>query len=212
MARYTKALCRLCRREGMKLFLKGQRCLTEKCACSTSRRPYIPGMHHNSPRRKLSEYGKQLREKQKAKRIYGIFERQFRRYFSIANRLPGETGENLLRLLATRLDNVVYEGGFALSRRQARLFVTHGKVLVNGKRINIPSYQVKPGQRISLSESISNNENVLKAISEAQKKKTTPSWFEVNYDKKEILIKNQPTRTDISVPIQEQLIVELYSK
>lgn len=210
MARYTKALCRLCRREGMKLFLKGERCTTEKCAFS--RRPYIPGMHHDSPRKKLSEYGKQLREKQKAKRIYGIFERQFRRYFSIANRLPGETGENLLRLLATRLDNVVYEGGFALSRRHARMLVSHGKVLVNGKRINIPSYNVKPGEKINLSESILNNENVIKAISEAQKKKTTPSWMEVNFEKKEILIKNQPTRTDITVPIQEQLIVELYSK
>ncbi len=210
MARYTKALCRLCRREGMKLFLKGDRCTTEKCAFS--RRPYIPGMHHDSPRRKLSEYGKQLREKQKAKRIYGIFERQFKRYFSIANRLPGETGENLLRLLETRLDNVIYESGFTLSRRQARLFVSHGKVFVNGKRINIPSFNVKPGTKISFSESISNNENVLKAIAEAQKKKTTPSWLEVNYEKKEILIKNQPVRSDISVPIQEQLIVELYSK
>jgi len=210
LARYTKALCRLCRREGMKLFLKGDRCTTEKCAFS--RRPYIPGMHHDSPRRKLSEYGKQLREKQKAKRIYGIFERQFRRSFSIANRLPGETGENLLRLLETRLDNVIYERGFALSRRQARLFVSHGKVLVNGKRINIPSYNVKPGMKISFSESVSNNINITKAIDEAKKKKTTPSWMEVNYEKKEILIKNQPVRTDISVPIQEQLIVELYSK
>ena len=210
MARYTKALCRLCRREGMKLFLKGDRCTTEKCAFS--RRPYIPGMHHDSPRRKLSEYGRQLREKQKAKRIYGIFERQFRRYFSIANRLPGETGENLLRLLETRLDNVIYESGFALSRRQARLFVSHGKVLVNGKRVNISSYNVKSGERISLSESIINNDNITKAIAEAQKKKTTPSWMEVNFDKREIVIKNQPARTDISVPIQEQLIVELYSK
>lgn len=194
----------------MKLFLKGDRCITEKCAFS--RRPYIPGMHHDSQRKKLSEYGKQLREKQKAKRIYGIFERQFRRYFSIANRLPGETGENLLRLLATRLDNVVYEGGFALSRRHARTLVSHGKVLVNGKRINIPSYNVKPGEKINLSDSILNNDNVTKAISEAQKKRTTPSWMEVNFEKREILIKNQPVRTDISVPIQEQLIVELYSK
>lgn len=210
MARYTKALCRLCRREGIKLFLKGERCTTEKCAFS--RRPYIPGMHHDSPRRKLSEYGKQLREKQKAKRIYGIFEKQFRRYFSIANRLSGETGENLLRLLETRLDNVIYVSGFALSRRQARLFVSHGKVLINGKRINIPSFNVKPGEKISLSESILNNENVTKAITEAQKKKIAPSWLEVNFEKREILIKNKPSRMDISVPIQEQLIVELYSK
>jgi small subunit ribosomal protein S4 len=194
----------------MKLFLKGDRCTTEKCAFS--RRPYIPGMHHDSPRRKLSEYGKQLREKQKAKRIYGIFERQFRRYFSIANRLPGETGENLLRLLEMRLDNIVYEGGFAQSRRQARLFVSHGKVMVNGKRISIPSYQIKPGQKISLSESILKNENVEKTIAESQKRRTTPSWMDVNFERKEILIKNQPVRTDISVPIQEQLIVELYSK
>ncbi|HPD18606.1 MAG TPA: 30S ribosomal protein S4, partial [Candidatus Goldiibacteriota bacterium] len=133
-------------------------------------------------------------------------------YFSIANRLPGETGENLLRLLEMRLDNIVYESGFAQSRRQARLFVSHGKVMVNGKRINISSYQVKPGQKISLSESILNNENVAKTITEAQKRRTTPSWMDVNFEKKEILIKNQPVRTDISVPIQEQLIVELYSK
>lgn len=210
MARYTKALCRLCRREGIKLFLKGDRCTTEKCAFS--RRPYIPGMHHDSPRRKLSEYGKQLREKQKAKRIYGIFERQFRRYFSIANKLPGETGENLLRLLETRLDNVIYKAGFSLSRRQARLFVSHGHILVNNKRVNIPSYQVRPGEKISLTEKISNNENINKAIAESQKKKIAPSWMEVNFEKKEILIKNQPARTDIAVPIQEQLIVELYSK
>lgn len=210
MARYTKALCRLCRREGIKLFLKGDRCTTEKCAFS--RRPYIPGMHHDSPRRKLSEYGKQLREKQKAKRIYGIFERQFRRYFSIANKLPGETGENLLRLLETRLDNVIYKAGFSLSRRQARLIVSHGHILVNNKKINIPSYQVRPGEKIGLTEKISNNESINKAIAEAQKKKTAPSWMEVNYEKKEILIKNQPARTDITVPIQEQLIVELYSK
>jgi small subunit ribosomal protein S4 len=148
LARYREALCRLCRREDTKLFLKGDRCYTEKCAFS--RRPYIPGQHHDTKSKKLSEYGRQLREKQKVKRIYGVLERQFRTYFVMANRKAGETGENFLRILEKRLDNAVYRCGFAASRREARQLVNHGHVIVNGRKINIPAYQVRPGEKITL--------------------------------------------------------------
>lgn len=211
MARYTKALCRLCRREGIKLFLKGDRCLTEKCAFS--RRSYIPGVQHvEAHSRKLSEYGKQLREKQKAKRIYGIMERQFKRYFNIANKKAGDTGLNLLKLLETRLDNVIYRAGFAKSRIIARQLVSHGKVLVNGKKVNIPSYQVRPGEIISINEKAASLEIIRVAIEEAKKRGGVPSWLQADLEKKEIRIKNEPTRADIAIPVQEQLIVELYSK
>jgi len=211
LARYTKALCRLCRREGIKLFLKGDRCLTEKC--SFSRRNYIPGVHHTETHlRKLSEYGKQLREKQKAKRIYGIMERQFKRYFNIANKKVGDTGLNLLKLLETRLDNVIYRVGFAKSRIIARQLVSHGKILVNGKKVNIPSYQVKPGEVISIKEKASSLEIIKQAIEESKKKGNFPSWLQVDFEKKEVSVKSEPTRTDIAIPVQEQLIVELYSK
>jgi small subunit ribosomal protein S4 len=210
LARYTKALCRLCRREGMKLFLKGDRCMTEKCAFS--RRPYIPGMHHDNQKKKISEYGRQLREKQKVKRIYGVLERQFRRYFYEANRRPGETGENLLKILETRLDNVVHKAGFTTSRRDARQLVSHGHVRINGKKVDIPSYEVKAGEKITLSEKAVNLERVKKSLAEALKKRVTPTWLDVNFDTKEAVVKNAPVRTDISIPVQEQLIVELYSK
>ena len=210
MARYTKALCRLCRREGMKLFLKGDRCMTEKCAFS--RRPYIPGMHHDNQKKKISEYGRQLREKQKVKRIYGVLERQFRRYFYEANRRPGETGENLLKILETRLDNVVHKAGFTTSRRDARQLVSHGHVKINGKKVDIPSYEVRAGEKITLSEKAVNLERVKKSLAEALKKRATPTWLDVNFDTKEAVVKNAPVRTDISIPVQEQLIVELYSK
>ncbi len=210
MARYKDALCRLCRREGIKLFLKGERCLTEKC--SFSRRPYIPGQHHNNQRRKISEYGKQLREKQKVKRIYGVLERQFRKYFEAADRKPGETGENLLKMLEKRLDNTMHKAGFVSSRNEGRQFVTHGHVRINGKKVNIPSYQVKPGEIITLSEKIINLDAIKKSIAAAQKKRTVPTWLEMNFDKKEVTVKNDPIRTDIAIPVQEQLIVELYSK
>lgn len=210
MARYTKALCRQCRREGIKLFLKGDRCLTDKCAFS--RRPYIPGQHHENQRKKISEYGKQLREKQKVKRIYGVFERQFRKYYEEANRRGGETGENLLKLLEKRLDNTVYKAGFAVSRRVARQLVNHGLVTVKGKKVTIPSYQVRPGEVITLNEKGLNLDAVKKALADAQKKKTVPTWMEINFDKRVCTIKNDPVRTDIALPIQEQLIVELYSK
>ncbi len=210
MARYTKALCRQCRREGTKLFLKGDRCSTEKCAFS--RRSYIPGQHHETAKKKLSEYGKQLREKQKVKRIYGVFERQFRKYFEEANRRQGETGENLLKMLEKRLDNVVLRAGFAGARRFSRQLVTHGHVLVNGKKVNIASYQVKAGDKITLKESTFNLNSVKNAFAFAQKRKNVPTWIEVDFEKKTALIKNDPARTDINLPIQEQLIVELYSK
>jgi small subunit ribosomal protein S4 len=210
LARYTKALCRLCRREGMKLFLKGDRCMTEKCAFS--RRPYIPGMHHENQKRKISEYGRQLREKQKVKRIYGVMERQFRRYFTEANRRPGGTGENLLKILETRLDNVIHKAGFVASRREGRKLVSHGHVRINGKKVNIPSYEVKAGEKITLSDKAINLESVKKSMSESLKKRTTPTWIDMNFDKKEAVVKNAPIRTDITIPVQEQLIVELYSK
>lgn len=210
MARYTKALCRQCRREGTKLFLKGDRCATEKCAFS--RRPYIPGQHHETAKKKMSEYGKQLREKQKVKRIYGVFERQFRKYFEEANRRQGETGGNLLKMLEKRLDNVILRAGFAGARRFSRQLVTHGHVLVNGRKVSIASYQVKAGDRITLKESAFNLNGVKNAFAFAQKRKNVPTWIEVDFEKKTALIKNDPARTDINLPIQEQLIVELYSK
>ena len=211
MARYTKALCRLCRREGIKLFLKGDRCITEKCAFS--RRSYIPGVQHvEAHSRKLSEYGRQLREKQKAKRIYGIMERQFKRYFNIANKKAGDTGLNLLKLLETRLDNVIFRAGFAKSRIIARQLVNHGKIMVNGKKVTIPSYQVKQGEVISVKEKASSLEIIGVAIEDAKKRGNIPSWLDVDYDKKEIRVKSEPTRTDIAIPVQEQLIIELYSK
>jgi small subunit ribosomal protein S4 len=211
LARYRAALCRQCRREGIKLYLKGDRCMTDKCAFS--RRPYIPGMHHDTQRgRKLSEYGKQLREKQKVKRIYGVFEKQFRRYFEMAVQRQGETGENLLKILERRLDNTVHKCGYAVSRREARQIVLLGFVRVNGKKVNIASYEVKPGEKITLSETGLNLLSVKKALLEASKKKTVPTWIEMNFEKNEAVIKNEPVRTDIGIPVQEQLIVELYSK
>jgi len=211
LARYRESLCRLCRREGMKLFLKGDRCQTDKCAYS--RRPYIPGQHHDDSRgRKISEYGKQLREKQKVKRIYGVYERQFRRYFEVSDRKKGETGENLLKMLEKRLDNVIFRSGFAVSRRVARELVSHGHIIVNGKKINIASYEVRPGDKITLKAETLNLASVKKAVDESKKTRSTPTWIEMNFDRLEASIKNDPIRADIALPVQEQLIVELYSK
>jgi len=210
LARYKEALCRQCRREGIKLFLKGDRCMTEKC--SFSRRPYIPGQHHDNQRRKVSEYGRQLREKQKVKRIYGVLEKQFRKYFVMADRKAGETGENLLKILEKRLDNSVHKAGFTSSRREARQLASHGHVRINGRKVNIPSYQVRPGDKITLSEKALNLGTVKKALADAQKKKSVPTWIEMNFDRNEASVKNEPIRTDIAIPVQEQLIVELYSK
>ena len=208
MARYTDASCRLCRREGQKLFLKGDRCYTEKCAMVG--RAYPPGMHGQG-RSKTSEYGSQLREKQKAKRYYGVLESQFRSYFEMAERRPGQTGENLLAILETRLDNVVYRLGFAMSRAEARQLVTHGHVTVNGKRVNIPSFLVKPGMIISLRERSRSLEKI-KSNVEANAFRQPPKWLE--YDANNMIVKvvGVPAREDIDLPIEEHLIVELYSK
>ncbi|HPW55059.1 MAG: 30S ribosomal protein S4 [Thermoanaerobaculaceae bacterium] len=208
MARYHEPVCRLCRREGMKLFLKGERCFKEKCA--VERRSYAPGQH-GKRRNKMQPYGLQLREKQKVRRVYGVLERQFRRYFAEANRQKGVTGENLLRLLETRLDNVVYSLGFASSRSQARQLVRHGHVTVDGRRVNLPSFRVKPGMEVALKEDVRTNAFVVEALETAQGR-GVPPWLELdsaNFRGKVVAL---PTREDIRLPIQEQLIVELYSR
>jgi len=204
----AQSVCRLCRREGIKLFLKGTRCETEKCAFE--RRGYAPGQH-GQKRRKDTEYGLQLREKQKVKRIYGLFESQFRRYFSIASRKKGVTGETLLQLLEQRLDNTLYRMGFAESRRQARQVVKHGQVLVNGKKVDIPSYTLKAGDQVSLLEKFRANV-VLKKSIEALQKRGVPEWLDVDAGSFSGTFKKVPTKEEIALPVQEQLIVELYSK
>ena len=208
MARYTGAVCRLCRREGQKLFLKGERCYTAKC--SVDRRTYAPGQHGQG-RKKASEYGKQLRTKQYARRYYGVLEGQFRHYFEMAEKMPGVTGENLLRLLESRLDNVVYRLGFASSRAEARQLVTQGHFTVNGRKVNIPSYLTKVGQTIALKDT-SRQLGKMKAILEANSARPVPKWLELNRDAQEAKIVAVPVREDIDLPIEETLIVELYSK
>lgn len=208
MARYTGPLCRLCRREGMKLFLKGTRCYTEKCAFE--RRKYPPGQHgHN--RGKLSDYGLQLREKQKVKRIYGVLERQFKNYFERATKMKGVTGENLLKLLERRLDNVVYRMGFAVNRRQARQLVRHGFFLVNGRKVDIPSYLVKPGDIIEVIPKGKELEVIKESLALAEQR-GFPEWVEVNIEEKKGKFVRVPERQEIQIPVQEQLIVEFYSK
>ena len=208
MARYTEAVCRQCRREGQKLFLKGDKCYTDKCAMATRA---VPPGQHGQGRSKNSEYGQQLREKQKAKRFYGVLESQFASYFEMAERRPGQTGENLLSILESRLDNVVYRLGFAMSRAEARQMVTHGHITVNGRKVNIPSYQVKPGMVIALKESSRGIEKI-KANIEANAFRPAPKWLE--YDQTNNLAKviAVPARDDVDLPIEEHLIVELYSK
>lgn len=208
MARYKGPVCRLCRREGIKLFLKGDRCYSPKCAID--RRGYAPGQHGRM-RRKMSEYGLQLREKQKARRMYGVLEKQFRGYYKEAVRQRGVTGEVLLRLLETRLDNVVYRMGFAVSRPQARQLVRYGHIEVNGKRVTIPSYEVKEKDVITVREK-SRSLGLFKEISELGESKVVPDWLSVNHDTLTGEVVSLPTREDIDVPIQEHLIVELYSK
>jgi small subunit ribosomal protein S4 len=204
----VQAVCRICRREGMKLYLKGTRCESEKCAFE--RRGYAPGQH-GQKRHKDTEYGLQLREKQKVKRIYGLFEKQFRRYFSIAARKKGVTGENLLQLLEQRLDNTVYRLGFSESRRQARQVVRHGMILVNGKKVDIPSYTLKAGDKIAIQEKFKQN-LVLKRSVESLQKRGVPEWLEVDVTTLSGSFKKIPTKDEIALPVQEQLIVELYSK
>lgn len=208
MARYRGSVCRLCRREGRKLFLKGERCYTDKC--SVDRRPYAPGQHGQG-RKKLSEYGLQLREKQKAKRIYGVLEAQFRNYFAEADRRPGITGENLLKILETRLDNVVFRAGLGRSRTEARQVVRHNHIEINGKRVNIPSYQVRVGDVIEIKEKSLNIQR-FKDVLESTDSRLIPDWMDVDQENKVIKVLDVPTREQIDVPVEETLIVELYSK
>jgi len=208
MARYTGASCKLCRREGQKLFLKAERCYTNKC--SIDRRPYAPGMH-GQQRKKVSEYGLQLREKQKAKRFYGVLESQFRRYYEMAIRKKGVTGENLLQILESRLDNVVHRMGFGSSRDEARQLVTHGHFFVNGRRVSIPSYLVKPGDEIEVAQG-SRKSPRFKEILDITGSKVVPKWLEVDQENLNGKVVSMPNREDIDLPIQEHLIVELYSK
>jgi len=208
MARYTGPVCRLCRREGAKLYLKGDRCYTNKCGID--RRGYAPGQHGQG-RRKPSEYGVQLREKQKARRIYGILENQFRNYFEKAERQKGITGENLLRLLERRLDNVVYRMGYAGSRAEARQLVRHGHFTVNGNKVNIPSYLTRVGEVIDVREKSRENPRI-KELAEQAARRTPPAWLEVSADQFTGKVVTVPSRDDIDVPIEEHLIVELYSR
>jgi small subunit ribosomal protein S4 len=208
MARYSGPVCRLCRREGIKLYLKGDKCYTDKCP--VTRRNYAPGQHGQG-RKKFSEYGLQLREKQKARRFYGILEKQFSRYYQLASKQKGITGENLLVLLETRLDNVVYRLGFASSRAEARQLVRHGHFAVNGRKVNIPSFRVKVGDIVALRAK--NNDSVkIKEILEAAEDKTPPAWLERDVQNVAGRVLRLPTREDIDVPVEEHLIVELYSK
>jgi small subunit ribosomal protein S4 len=206
MARDTGPQCKLCRREGQKLFLKGERCLTDKCG--VDRRAYPPG-EHGRGRAKQSEYRVQLREKQKARRYYGVLERQFRGYYARASRQSGVTGENLLRLLESRLDNVLVRLGFAASRRQARQLVLHGHWMVNGRRVNVPSYQVRPDDVITLKPS-SKVDQVVRDATELTS--VVPAWLQADFDGLTAKVLRFPDRQEIDAPVQEQLIVELYSK
>jgi len=209
LARYRGPVCRLCRREGMKLFLKGERCYKEKCAIERRNAP--PGQHGAARRRKVRAYGLQLREKQKLRRVYGLLEGQFRRTFSEASRRKGVTGESLLQYLELRLDNVVYSLGFATSRNQARQLVRHGHIDVNGRRVNIPSFRVRPGLEISVREKSRKNEQIKEAIEFAQGR-GVPAWLELDGDAFQGKVIELPVREDIRFPIQEQLVVELYSR
>jgi small subunit ribosomal protein S4 len=206
MARYTGPACKLCRREGVKLYLKGDRCYSDKCAIV--RRAYAPGQHGQS-RKKLTNYGIQLREKQRAKRIYGMLESQFKKYYVIADRKKGITGETLLSLLETRIDNVVFRMGLASSRKEARQLITHNHFNVNGKRLNIPSYHVNVGDVIAVKEKSRSSEK-FKAIAEVAT--NLPKWLTVDKDKLEGQVVALPQREDIDIPVNETLIVELYSK
>ena len=210
MARYTGPACRLCRREGTKLFLKGERCLTDKCALV--RRSTAPGQHGAQSNRKMKEYGMQLREKQKAKRIYGVQEKQFKSYFVKADRSEGVTGENLLSLLERRFDNVIYRMGFAGSRRECRQLVLHGHFRVNGKKANIPSMLLKVGDVITLREESRKSARIKELIENNFASATSPKWLEVDRENVRATVKELPKRDDVDFPFEEHLIVELYSK
>lgn len=209
MARYTGSVCRICRRENMKLFLKGDRCYSDKCAFD--RRSYAPGEHGQRRRGKTSDYGIQLREKQKVKRMYGLSEKQFHLFFEKADRQKGVTGSNLLIFLESRLDNVVYRLGFVNSRNQGRHFVRHNHFLVNGRKVNIPSYLIKVGDEISIKESSRKIQAISDSL-EAVVRRGVPQWLELEKDQMKGVVKAAPVREDLTTPMQEQLIVELYSK
>ena len=209
MARNIGSSCRLCRRENLKLFLKGDRCYGDKC--SFERRPYAPGHHGERRRGKYSDYRLQLREKQKVKRIYGVLERQFRGYYYRSERQKGISGTNLLIFLESRLDNIVYRMGFAASRNQARQLVRHNHFLVNTKKVDVPSYQVKPGDVVEVKEKSRKASQILEAI-ETVVRRGIPNWIEVEKEKLRGTLKALPNREDLTMPIQEQLIIELYSK
>ena len=208
MARYTEAVCKLCRREGQKLFLKGERCYTDKCAIN--RRAYAPGQHGQG-RKKTSEYGLQLRAKQMTRRFYGVLENQFRHYYEMATKMPGKAGDNLPILLETRLDNVVYRCGWASSRAEARQLVVHGHYTVNGKKVDIPSYLVKAGDVVAIKEG-SRSSDKFKAVIEANSARPAPKWLDVDAQNAQAKIVELPTREEIDLEVDETLIVELYSK
>ncbi|MBS4007405.1 MAG: 30S ribosomal protein S4 [Clostridium sp.] len=209
MARYTGPVCRQCRREGLKLYLKGERCYTEKCG--VSRRGYVPGQHGKGRRAKPSEYGLQLREKQKARRTYGVLESQFRNYFSEADRRKGITGENLLQILESRLDNIVYRMGFALSRPEARQMVKHGHFSVNGRKTTIPSFLVRPDDVVAVREN-SRDKGRFKDLAELTKNQGNMEWLEVDRESLSGRVLRLPNRQEIDLPVAEHLIVELYSR
>jgi len=209
MARNLDAKCRQCRREGEKLFLKGEKCFTDKCAIE--RRSYAPGQHGQKSGSRLSDYGKQLREKQKTRRMYGVLERQFRKTYAEASRSKGVTGERLLQILESRLDNVAYRMGFGASRSEARQVVRHNGILVNGKRVNIPSYEVSPGDEIEVAEK-SKAQLRIKAAAEAAESRGVPEWMEVDAKTLKGKFKNLPARADMASTVNESLIIELYSK
>lgn len=209
MARYTGPVCRLCRREGMKLFLKGERCYTGKCAID--RRAYAPGQHGQARAKKPTEYGLQLREKQKARRMYGVMEKQFRNYFDMAARKKGMAGENLLVLLERRLDNVVFHLGFASSRPEARQLVNHGHFTINGKKVDIASYSVRVGETVAIKEG-SKSSPRMKQLLENLGSRTVPGWLSLDANTAAGTVVALPTREDIQIPIQEHLIVEKYSR
>jgi small subunit ribosomal protein S4 len=209
LARYTGSVCRICRRENVKLFLKGDRCYGDKCAFD--RRSYAPGEHGQRRRGKTSDYGIQLREKQKVKRMYGLSEKQFHLFFENADRQKGITGTNLLVLLERRLDNVVYRLGFTNSRSQGRHFVRHNHFMVNGKKVNIPSYLIKIGDEITLREKSKKVQAINDAL-DAVVRRGVPQWLDLEKDQMKGVVKNYPVRDDLTMPMQEQLIVELYSK
>ena len=209
MARYTEAVCRQCRREGAKLFLKGDKCYSDKCAFT--RRSFVPGQHGHARPKKVSEYGLQLREKQKARRTYGVLEKQFRLYFAKADRQKGVTGTNLLVILERRFDNMVYRLGMAESRNQGRQLVRHGHFTINGKKVNIPSYQVKAGDVIAVREA-SRSSEIFKELAESRPQRTLPLWVEMNPTELSGSLTRYPSREEIDTQVTEQLIVELYSR